>query len=182
VPAATGLGAAAVVWALTGVGVARWVAAGGRTDVVVMDERGVRTERQGTGGTRRVVDLGWDRLHGHEFAAPTLRGWTAWYDDRGPTLEENRRDRRGRAWLCGGAAVVTGAQTAAFYAATSSDPRWWFVVLGCGWATAALTFCCGDNLLRRPRWIPGGRLAGAARGDPAAPAARVRAETLMRPS
>jgi hypothetical protein len=200
VPAATGLGGATVISAVAGLAVVGWAAQGHRTDVVVADARGVRVERQGSGGTRTVAVLDWD-VHGDRLAAgsltpnfvatrvspagtpeqhrqiaehlvarfadhlaarlaarradaaPAMSGWTAWYDDRGPTLEENRRDRRDRAWLSGAGAVVTGAHTAAFHAATSSDPRWWFLVAGCGWATAALTFRCGDNLRRPPRWI-----------------------------
>jgi hypothetical protein len=206
VPAATGLGAVTVFSTLSGVAIVNWVAASGRTDVIVADDRGVRTERQGSGGTRTVVDLDWDWLHGNEFAdgaigesfvgarlsgagtpqqhrqiaehltdrlaarpadaAPTMRGWTAWYDDRGATLEENRRDRRNRAWLYGVGAVVAGAHTVACYAVAPSDPRWWFLVVGCGWATGALMLRCGDNLFRPPRWIARPGMVGLENGWP----------------
>jgi hypothetical protein len=197
VPAATVLGAVTVASTRFGVAVVRRAAAGGRSDVVVADSRGVRTERLSGKGSRVVAEHPWERVRSAELDSASLRvrlesggvwtgispagtaeqhreiaaylierlaerpadtppqvkGWTAWYDDRGPTLQENRRDRRIRAWQSAGAAAVAGANTAAVVAATPSYPLWWFVVFVGGLTTAFLVAFSADQAVRPPRWI-----------------------------
>jgi hypothetical protein len=104
---------------------------------------------------------------------PVVRGFTAYLDDRGPTIISRRENRRRGAWWCGGIAAVLWADTAA--AATDLDGLWALVGI-LGTAAAALTAAAVRFARTTPRWtaVPG----AVVRIDKPGGEARFRATTL----
>jgi hypothetical protein len=85
---------------------------------------------------------------------PIVDGWTAWLDDRGPTLSTRRESRRKVAWWTGGLAGVLWVDTAA--AATDVGDLWGLVAV-LGVAATGLTAMAVRFARATPRWtaVPG---------------------------
>jgi hypothetical protein len=85
---------------------------------------------------------------------PILDGWTAWLDDRGPTLSTRRESRRKVARWTGGIAGVLWVDAAA--AATDVGDLWGLAAV-LGAAAAGLTATAVRHARTTPRWtaVPG---------------------------
>jgi hypothetical protein len=71
VPTATAFGVLTAAWTTVGVRIARGAIHGGRPEVVVLNHRGIRTERLSRNQSRVVVDVPWEEVR----TAPVRWGW-----------------------------------------------------------------------------------------------------------
>jgi hypothetical protein len=126
-----------------------WLRQGGHT-VEVLGTAGV-THLSPAGSRDQHLEI--ERFVNERLAAlpdgpPAVAGRTAYLDDRGATLVENRGPRRVGAVTTGAAAVLVGVNAAAFAAGGV-----WPVSVVLGAATVGLLVPTARLLLWTPRWI-----------------------------
>ena len=84
--------------------------------------------------------------------SPFVPEWTAYLDDRGPTLIKDRSKRRTGAWVTGGLAALGWVNSAVLATGLDEGSGWWWLTGVTGAATLALTYATYRLARFTPRW------------------------------